>query len=185
MLMEINPVTPEPRKIRRVVEVLNDGGLIAYPTDTVYGIGCDLFNKKPSIVCTKSRPCRARISWRSCAAIWPKSLSTPWSNDYEYRILKEYPPWPYCFILHASKEVPKVVQSTRKHVGVRIPNHPVALAVVQELGHIHHLQYRSAPRAAGVHRPEGVRSGIQGLDLVIDGGAGGDQPPPTVIDSDR
>jgi tRNA threonylcarbamoyl adenosine modification protein (Sua5/YciO/YrdC/YwlC family) len=160
---------------------LNDGGLIAYPTDTVYGIGCDLFNKKAvdRLYQVKAMPRSHQLAF-VCGDL-AQIAKYAMVNDYEYRILKEYLPGPYCFILHASKEVPKVVQSTRKHVGVRIPNHPVALAVVQELGHP--IISSTAARAGQpvFIDPKELDLEFKGLDLVIDGGAGGDQPT-TVID---
>ncbi|HTM46118.1 MAG TPA: L-threonylcarbamoyladenylate synthase [Polyangiaceae bacterium] len=181
MLMEVNPVNPEPRKIRRAVEVLQEGGVIAYPTDTVYGLGCDLFNKKAIDrlyqIKGMSRSQQLAFVCSDLAQVAKYAIV----NDYEYRILKEYLPGPYCFILRTSKEVPKVVQTARKHVGVRIPNHPVALAMVQELGHPV-ISSTAARAGQPVHiDAKELDLEFKGLDLVIDGGAGGEVPT-TVID---
>jgi tRNA threonylcarbamoyl adenosine modification protein (Sua5/YciO/YrdC/YwlC family) len=186
MLIEINPVTPEPRKIRRVVDTLTSGGLIAYPTDTVYGIGCDLFNKKSvdKLYQVKGMQRSQQLAF-VCSDLAQISKYAV-VNDYEYRILKQYLPGPYCFILRTTNEVPRVVQSARKHVGVRIPNHPIALALVQELGHPIISSTAARPGQPPFIDPKELDLEFKGLDLVIDGGVGGEQPT-TVVDltSDR
>ena len=134
MLLEIHSHGPEPRKIAKAVQALERGGVIAYPTDTAYGLGCDLMNKKAvdRLYQIKGMPKSQQLAF-VCADLSEVARYAV-VGDYEYRILKQYLPGPYCFILNATREVPKIVQKTRKQVGVRIPNHEVARAIVRELG---------------------------------------------------
>jgi tRNA threonylcarbamoyl adenosine modification protein (Sua5/YciO/YrdC/YwlC family) len=181
MVVEINPENPEPRKIRRAVDALLAGGVIAYPTDTVYGLGCDLFDKKAvdRLYQIKGMPRTQQLAFvcRDIADVTTYAVV----NDAEYRILKQYLPGPYCFILHATREVPRIVQTPRKHVGVRIPNHPVALALVGELGHP--IISSTAARAGAEPHvdPKELDIDFPGLELVLDGGPGGVLPT-TVVD---
>jgi tRNA threonylcarbamoyl adenosine modification protein (Sua5/YciO/YrdC/YwlC family) len=181
MLIEVNPNSPEPRKIRRAVDALEAGKIIGYPTDTVYGLGCDLFNKKAvdRLYLLKGMPKAQQLAFvcRNLAEITTYAVV----NDYEYRILKEYLPGPYCFILNATREVPKIVQSPRKHVGIRIPNHPVALALVEELGRPIISSTAARPGNAPHVDPREIELDFPGLELVLDGGPGGEQPT-TVVD---
>ena len=181
MVIEINPRSPEPRKIRRAVEALRDGEIIAYPTDTCYGLGCDLFNKKAidRLYQIKGMPKSHPLSFvcRDIASIAKYAML----HNYEYGIVKDYLPGPYCFILNATREVPRIVQSARKHVGIRVPNHPVALALVEELGGP--IISSTAARAEAVPEvdPRELDQAFPGLALVLDGGPGGISPT-TVVD---
>lgn len=181
MIIEVNADNPEPRKIRKTVDALERGQVIAYPTDTVYGLGCDLFNKKAidRLYQIKGMPKSQQLSFvcRDIAEVTTYAVV----NDYEYRILKEYLPGPYCFILHATREVPKIVQSARKHVGIRIPNHEVARALVQELGHPI-ISSTAARHGAEPHvDPQEIEVDFNGVEIVLDGGPGGTAPT-TVVD---
>jgi tRNA threonylcarbamoyl adenosine modification protein (Sua5/YciO/YrdC/YwlC family) len=181
MLLEINPKNPEPRKIRRAVDELEAGGVIAYPTDTVYGLGCDLFNKKAidRLYQIKGME-RSQMLAFVCRDIGEVAKYAVVHNDI-YRMLKRFLPGPYCFILEATREVPKVVQSSRKTVGVRIPNHPIALALVAELGRPI-ISSTAAGHGALPHPdPHEVDDAFPGLSLVLDAGPGGLEPT-TVID---
>jgi tRNA threonylcarbamoyl adenosine modification protein (Sua5/YciO/YrdC/YwlC family) len=102
-------------------------------------------------------------------------------NDYEYRILKEYLPGPYCFLLKATREVPRIVQTPRKHVGVRIPKHEIALALVSELGRPIISSTAARPGHEPHVDPREIDADFSGLGLVIDGGPGGTQPT-SIID---
>jgi len=180
MVIEINPKSPEPRKIRRAVEALRDGEIIAYPTDTCYGLGCDLFNKKAidRLYQIKGMPKSHPLSFvcRDIASIAKYAML----HNYEYGIVKDYLPGPYCFILNATREVPRIVQSARKHVGIRVPNHPVALALVEELGGP--IISSTAARAEAVPEvdPRELDQAFPGLALVLDGGPGGIYPTSVV-----
>lgn len=182
MVIEINPRSPEPRKIRRAVDALREGKIIAYPTDTCYGLGCDLFNKKAidRLYQLKGMPKSHPLSFvcRDIASIAKYAML----HNYEYSIVKDYLPGPYCFILNATKEVPKIVQSPRKHVGIRVPNHPVALALVEELGGpiISSTAAKLEDQIPYVDARELDRD-FPGIDLILDGGPGG-LSPTTVID---
>ena len=181
MLIEINPINPEPRKVRRAVDALEAGEVIAYPTDTVYGLGCDLSNKRAVDRLYKIKG-MARSQQLSFVCQDLAQVSTYAAlHDYEYRILREYLPGPYCFILQASKEVPKIVQTQRKHVGVRIPRHEVALAIVRELGRPIISSTAARPGQAPHVDPRELEADFKGLALVMDGGPGGTDPT-SVID---
>ena len=132
MILSINPTHPEPRKISKAVQVLEDGGVIAYPTGTVIGFGCDLYNKKAIENVykikgiQKSKPLSFLCSDLSNIA---KYARVP---DAAYRVMKRLIPGPYTFILEATKEVPRLVlHRKRKQVGIRVPDHPVAQALLQ------------------------------------------------------
>jgi len=181
MLVEINPEHPEPRKIRRAVETLRGGEVLAYPTDTVYGLGCDLFDKKAvdKLYQIKSMPRSHQLSFvcRDLAEVTTYAVV----HDREYRILKQYLPGPYCFILHATREVPRIVQTPRKHVGIRIPNHAVAHALVEELGHPIISSTAARPGSEPHVDPKELDIDFPGLSMILDGGPGGPLPT-TVID---
>jgi tRNA threonylcarbamoyl adenosine modification protein (Sua5/YciO/YrdC/YwlC family) len=181
MVIEINPRSPEPRKIRRAADALRAGQIIGYPTDTCYGIGCDLFNKKAidRLYQVKQMPKSHQLSFvcRDIASIAKYAML----NNYEYGIVKTYLPGPYCFILNATREVPRIVQTARKQVGIRVPKHAVVLAIVEELGGP--IISSTAARPDGVPHvdPLELDRDMPGLDLVLDGGPGGLEPT-SVID---
>jgi tRNA threonylcarbamoyl adenosine modification protein (Sua5/YciO/YrdC/YwlC family) len=181
MLLEINPDHPEPRKIRRAVEALEAGEVIAYPTDTVYGLGCDLFNKKAvdRLYQIKGADKSQMLSF-VCRDLTEVSRYAV-MHDKVYRVLKEFLPGPYCFILEATREVPKIVQTPRKTVGVRIPKHPVALAITAELGRPI-ISSTAARHGESPHPdPHEVDAEFPGLALVLDAGGSGTVPT-TVVD---
>lgn len=134
MLLRINPDHPEPRKLAQAVDVMRRGGVIAYPTDTVYGLGCDITNKRAieKIYRMKGMKPDQLVSFvcpdLSDAARYGQI------EDGAYRIMRRLVPGPYTFILQATREVPKGLRLKRKTVGIRIPDHPVALALARELG---------------------------------------------------
>lgn len=132
---ELHPDNPQKRFIRKAVEVLKDGGVIIYPTDTVYGIGCDIFNKEAlaRVQSIKSNPDIKLLSF--IISDFKEISKYAKVSDYAYRTMKHLLPGPYTFILPASKLVPKKLWTKRKTVGIRIPQHNVALKIVEELGH--------------------------------------------------
>jgi tRNA threonylcarbamoyl adenosine modification protein (Sua5/YciO/YrdC/YwlC family) len=131
---ELHPETPQLRYINKAVEILRKGGVIIYPTDTVYGIGCDIFNKDAleRIFLIKNDSFTKLFSF-VCSDLKDISKYAKVS-DSAYRIMKHLLPGPYTFILPAAKIVPKKLWSKRKTVGIRVPNHSVTLKIVQELG---------------------------------------------------
>jgi tRNA threonylcarbamoyl adenosine modification protein (Sua5/YciO/YrdC/YwlC family) len=180
MRLEINPQHPEPRKIQRAVEVLRDGGVIAYPTDTVYGIGCDITQKRAvdrvySIKRMKPDQPLAFI----CPDLGDLSKYAR-VDDRTYRLMRRLTPGPYCFILEASREVPRILQMKRKTVGIRVPHNEVALALVRALGNP--IVSSTASRdGEPLNDPADIDEAFPGLDLILDGGYGG-LVPSTVLD---
>jgi tRNA threonylcarbamoyl adenosine modification protein (Sua5/YciO/YrdC/YwlC family) len=137
MLLHLHPENPQIRNVKIVVECLLDGGVIIYPTDTIYGLGCDIFQHKAvERICRIKQvdPAKAQLSFicydLSDLSNYTKSISTPL-----YRLLKTYLPGPYTFILPASKQVPKILKSRKDTIGLRIPDNIIARSLIHELGH--------------------------------------------------
>lgn len=185
MLLHIHPKNPQQRNIDTAVECLRNGGIIIYPTDTIYGLGCDIFQHKAiERICRikNVEPQKAQLSF-VCADLsdlskYTKQISTPL-----YRMLKQYLPGPYTFILPASKEVPKILQSKKNTIGLRIPDNEIALNIVKTLGRP--ILSASLPGDDFVETytdPETIYDAFEKLaDIVIDGGPGGIEPS-TVVD---
>jgi len=181
MLLEVNPINPEPRKLRRAVDALEAGQIIGYPTDTVYALGCDLFNKKAidRLYQTKGAP-RSRLFAFLCKDLADVSRFAV-MHDYVFRTLRAHLPGPYTFILQATREVPRVVQSPRKTVGIRVPNHPVTRALIEELGRPILTTSAWRPNEEPHLDPREIDDAFPGLALVLDAGPGQTQPS-TVVD---
>jgi len=181
MLLAINPNHPEPRKIQRAVEALEAGHVIGYPTDTVYGLGCDLINKKAIDRLYQIKQMdRAQLLSFVCPDIGNVARYAI-VEDATFRLLKRYLPGPYTFILEATREVPKVVQSKRRTIGVRIPNSQVILALVRAFGRPI-ISTTAAPHGEDPYvDPDEIDTRFKGLAMVLDTGAGG-LVPTTVID---
>ncbi len=184
--LEIHPKNPEPRKIAQVVEVLRQGGIIVYPTDTIYGIGCDLMNRKAierlcSIVGIK--PQKLDLSF-ICSGLghisqFVKRIDTP-----VFKVMKKSLPGPYTFLLESSSSVPKILNVNKKIVGIRIPDHEVPRMIVEQLGN---PLITSSIKDDDLIKeyttdPEEIYEDFKNqVDLVIDSGASGNIPS-TVID---
>ena len=181
MLLEINPQHPEPRKIKQALDVLERGGLIAYPTETVYGLGCDLMNKGAveRLYQVKGMQKQKNLAFicHDLGDIAKYAVVDNWA----YRILKRFLPGPYCFILTATREVPKIVMLKQKTVGIRVPDHPVVTTLARELGRPIISTTANAPGEDAFVDPAELRDHFRGLDLVLDGGACGVEPT-TVVD---
>ncbi|MBM4285893.1 MAG: threonylcarbamoyl-AMP synthase [Deltaproteobacteria bacterium] len=135
MIMKINPVNPQERLLRQVVQTLTDGGLIGYPTDTGYALGCDLYNTRgiAKLYQIKRRPLSKPFSF-ICADL--KNISEyALVENHAYKAMRRLLPGPYTFILEASRQVPKILQTKRNTVGIRVPNHPIARGLIGLLGH--------------------------------------------------
>jgi tRNA threonylcarbamoyl adenosine modification protein (Sua5/YciO/YrdC/YwlC family) len=131
---ELHPQNPQLRYIKKAVDILKNGGVIIYPTDTVYGIGCDIFNPEAlnRVRTIKNDPDIKLLSF-ICPSF--KEISNyAKMSDQAFRLMKHLLPGPYTFILPAVKHVPKKLWSKRNTVGIRIPDHPVALQLVREIG---------------------------------------------------
>ena len=171
MIITINPKNPQRRFIRRVVEVLEGGGVIGYPTDTIYGVGCDLFNQDAirKIHRLKKLEEKKPLSF-ICSDL--KDISRyAYVSNYAYKMMKRLLPGPYTFVLKATKLVPKIAMTKQNTVGIRIPDNKICLTLVKELGHpiISTSVYK--PNEGLFNEPAEIeeRFGKQ-LDLVIDGG---------------
>ncbi|NTV43476.1 MAG: threonylcarbamoyl-AMP synthase [Syntrophobacteraceae bacterium] len=172
MILEINPKHPEPRKIKKVVEVLADGGIIAYPTDTYYGIGCDLLNKASieKIYQLKRRSPHQPFSF-ICSDL--KNISEyAQVTNYAYKNMKRLLPGPYTFVLEGSRLVPKIMLTKRQTVGIRVPDHAICLAIVQEFGHPVISTSASDPENDLIlATPQEIRDKLgHAVDLIVDGG---------------
>lgn len=181
MLLPINPDHPEPRKIQRAVELLNQGGVIAYPTDTVYGIGCDLMCKS---AIERIYQLKGMQKDKSLAFICPDLSDISRYAIVEnahYRVMKRVLPGPYCFILQATREVPKIVHLKQKTVGIRVPAHPVTIALVRALGRPLISTTAAMTGSEPLIDPWEIQEQFAGLDLILDGGTGGSTPT-TVVD---
>lgn len=176
MLIRIHPDNPQPRLITQVAECLRDGGVIIYPTDTIYGIGCNIFNAAAITRIARIKGIDVRKAQFSfiCADLshlsdYTRSVDTP-----VFRLLKAALPGPYTFILEASRQVPKQLKTKKDTVGIRIPDNKICHCIVKELGHP--LMSASLPMDGDVEYftdPELMEERFGNLvDIVIDGGPG-------------
>ena len=178
MILEINPQHPEPRKIKQVVEVLANGGIIAYPTDTYYGIGCDLFNKA-SIEKIYQLKRRSHVEPFSFICSDLKNISEyAQVTNYAYKTMKRLLPGPYTFVLEGSRLVPKIMLTKRQTLGIRVPDNAICLAIVQDLGHPVITTSATNPETKGIlSTPQEIKETLgHAIDLIIDGGAVPGQP---------
>ena len=186
MLLRIYPENPNPKEIKKVVDCLKNGGVIIYPTDTVYGIGCDVNNKK-----AMERVCRIKgldlkkhnLSFvcydLSHIAAFTKQLTTS-----TYKLMKKTLPGPYTFILEANNSIPKLFKNSKKEIGIRIPDNNIPREIVKELGNPIAttsvkdkdmlIEYSTDPELIYEHFNKLV-------DIVIDGGYG-EAIPSTIVD---
>jgi tRNA threonylcarbamoyl adenosine modification protein (Sua5/YciO/YrdC/YwlC family) len=185
-LLKIHEQTPEMRKIGKVVDILQKGGVVIYPTDTVYGVGCDLHNKKGVarlISLLGIKPNKLQLSF-ICHDLSQVSQYTKPISTHVFKILKRTLPGPYTFLLHASNEVPKILNISKKTVGIRIPNNNITMAIVKELDNPvisasikdedEIVQYTADPEIIFERYKKRV-------DAVIDGGLSGVEPS-TIVD---
>lgn len=186
MKLEIHPVNPEPRKIAQAVEIIRKGGVVIFPTDTIYALGCDLNNSKAiEKVCRilGKKPERANLSL-ICADLRDLSAYSAPINSSIFKLMKHCLPGPYTFILRSSRLVPKLFQTNKKTVGIRVPDNTIIHSLLEQLDH--------PIVSASVHAedeiidyltdPEEIYEQFSSvIDLMIDGGTGDNQPS-TVID---
>jgi len=134
MLLKINSQNPESEKITQVIEILKDGGIIVYPTDTIYGVGCDIFNKKAveKIYQLKKREKKKPMS--IICSDFKEIAQYATIQDYAFILMKKVLPGPFTFILKARSQTPKTVLSKNKNVGIRIPDNKICLEIVKKLG---------------------------------------------------
>ena len=175
IVLNINPDNPQQRLINRVVQVLEEGGLIAYPTDTFYGIGCDLYNKKAIqlIYRIKNRPLKKPFSF-ICDGLTEISRYAVVSN-YAYKTMKRLLPGPYTFILEGTRLVPKIMLTKRRTVGIRVPDNNICLAILRSFGR------PNISTSAMYNDPQSINEAHgQFLDIIIDGGVLNQNPSSVV-----
>lgn len=171
MLLSINPDNPQPRLISRMADMLRNGAVICYPTDTVYGIGCDIFNQKAikRVFQIKRRPRHKPFSFM-CSSL--KDVNTyGYISNTAYRLMKKNLPGGYTFVLPATKLVPKIMITKQKTVGIRVPDNNISLALVRELGNpiltTSAILEDSPPLSEAYEFEELLGNQV---DLIIDGG---------------
>jgi tRNA threonylcarbamoyl adenosine modification protein (Sua5/YciO/YrdC/YwlC family) len=173
MLVEINSQHPEPRKIARAAQVLREGGVIAYPTDTVYALGVDLGSKSAidTLYAIKRMPREQPLAF--VVPDLGEVARYAVVQDFHYRFIKHLVPGPYTFILQATREVPRLVMMKRKTIGIRVPDHPIPRALAQELGRPIMTTTATHPSEGDVLTdPTDIRDLYGGVELVLDGGVG-------------
>ncbi len=185
-LLKIHPLNPEGRKVQRAVDILAKGGIIIYPTDTIYGIGCDLMNRKSiERLCQvmNIRPQKLDLSFicndLSQISEYVKRIDTP-----VFKILKKSLPGPYTFILESSSRVPRILNVNKKTVGIRIPDHAIPRAIVAHLGNpliTTSIKDDDVIKAYTTDPEEIYEDFKHTVDLVIHGGPGNNIPS-SVID---
>lgn len=184
MLLHIHPDNPQLRQIKTTVECLQRGGIIIYPTDTIYGLGCDILEHKAiEKICRIKNvdPKKAQLSF-ICSDLSHLSDYAKQIPTATFRLLKEYLPGPYTFILPASKMVPKILQSKKDTIGLRIPDNKIAQAIINELGRPILSASLPGEMVEDYTDPEIMYENFMNeVDIVIDGGIGGTEPS-TVID---
>ena len=184
MLLHIHPDNPNPRHIKTITECLLSGGVIIYPTDTIYGLGCDIFQHKAIERIARIKQVdthKAQLSFvcydLSDLSKYTKSISTPL-----YRLLKSHLPGAYTFILPASREVPKILQSKKNTIGLRVPDNNIARTIVTELDHPILSASLPGDMVEEYTDPELMYENFKNrVDIVVDGGIGG-MVPSTIID---
>ncbi len=184
MLLNLHPQNPQPRLLNTIAECLKNGGVIIYPTDTIYGLGCDIANHKAIERICKIKtvdPAKVQLSFickdLSHLSDYTKSIDTPL-----YRMLKNYLPGPYTFILPASKQVPKILKSKKDTVGLRIPDNIICHSILQTLGNPILSTTLPGDMVEEYTNPEIIFDKFKTqVDIVINGGMGG-MIPSTIVD---
>ena len=184
MFIHLHPVDPQPRLVKQIAECLKDGGVIIYPTDTIYGLGCDIAQRKAvERICQIKNidPQKAQLSFicrdLSDLSEYTKSIDTPL-----YRLLKSHLPGPFTFILPASKLVPKILQSKKSTIGLRVPDNKICQHFLQALGGPILSASLPGEMVEEYTDPDVINDKFgEMVDMVIDGGIGG-MIPSTIVD---
>lgn len=186
MIIRIHPDNPGPRQLKTVIECLRDGGVIIFPTDTIYGLGCDIYKPKAieRIAMIKGiQVGKANFSFLCSDLSHLSDFTKPLRNEV-FKLMKSTLPGPYTYILNANNNVPRLFQSKKKTVGIRVPDNNIPIEIIRELGNpimstsVHDddeiIEYTTDPEL--IHeRYENL------VDIVIDGGYG-DNEPSTIVD---
>ena len=172
MLIEINSNNPQGRLIKRSVEILRNGGTIAYPTDTYYGIGCDILNKKAIQKIYQLKQLNKNKPFSFICSDFKNISHYANVSNYAYKTMKRLLPGPYTFILEGSRLVPKIMLTKRKTAGIRVPNHMICLALVKELGNPIITTSATKPDGTIINEPSFIHDFFRSrIDIVIDGGS--------------
>ena len=186
MFIEIHPENPNPRGISKIVECLKDGGVVIYPTDTIYGIGCDIFQPKAveRIAKIKSIDLKKQNFSFICSDLSHLSDYALRIDRSLYKVMRKVLPGPYTFILNANSNIPKLFKIKKKTVGIRVPNHNIPLQLVDQIGN-------PLLTTSLIENTDNIESNIEPsiiyenyknkVDIVIDGGLG-KLTPSTVLD---
>jgi len=186
MLLKIHPENPDLRRINKVVEVLKNDGIIIYPTDTVYALGCDIYNHKAMEKIAKIKNLdlnKAHLSF-VCRDLSHLSDFTKPLNNTIFKLIKKNTPGPFTFILEANNEVPKNFRKNKKTVGIRVPNNKIVQEIIKQLGHpiLSTSLLSDDDILEYLNDPELIYEKYKKIvDIVIDGGIGGIVPS-TVVD---
>ena len=184
MLLQLHPDNPQPRLLKQIAECLKEGGIIIYPTDTIYGLGCDIHQQKAVERICKIKnvdPQKAQLTFicrdLSHLSDYTKSIDTPL-----YRMLKTYLPGPYTFILPAGKQVPKILKSKKETIGLRVPDNIICKQILEALDNPILSASLPGDMVEEYTDPEIIFEKFgDKVDFVIDGGPGG-MNPSTIID---
>ncbi|HNS47085.1 MAG TPA: L-threonylcarbamoyladenylate synthase, partial [Bacteroidales bacterium] len=186
MLLHIHPENPSARQIKMVVDCLNDAGVVIFPTDTVYGLGCDIYQSKAIERVARIKGIKkekANFSFICHDLSNLADYARPLNNSV-YKLMKATLPGPFTFILNANSNVPKIFQSKKKTVGIRVPDNKIPVEIVKELGHpiLSTSVYDEDEILEYTTDPELIHEKFKDLvDIVIDGGYGDNQPS-TILD---
>jgi tRNA threonylcarbamoyl adenosine modification protein (Sua5/YciO/YrdC/YwlC family) len=177
MILQINPIHPQPRYVAKIVEVLRSDGVIVYPTDTVYGLGCDIQSKKALERVRRIKKMDNRRHLSFVFADLKAIAEYAQVDDSTYKILRRYLPGPYTFVLQATRLVPRIVLTKRHEVGIRIPDNRICNALVAELGNPILSSSVRMPDEQLLDDPKEIEKLYKGqVDLVVDGGVIMPQP---------
>ena len=180
--IQIHPDNPQSKYLKAAVDVLRGGGLIVYPTDSVYGLGCDLFNKS---AIEKIYQCKGRDKRKLLSFICPdlKDIAEyAYISNPAYKVMRHLLPGPYTFILNASKQVPKILLEKRQTVGIRVPDNAICQALLSEFGHPIINTSACLSDQAYLSDSDEIADTFERLaDLFLDAGNGG-LDPSTIVD---
>ncbi len=180
MRIQIHPTHPQRRRVQQAVEVLRSGGVILYPTGTVYGLGCDIHEKKAVERIYQIRQLKKDHPLSFMCPDLSKIARYAYVDDFAYRTMKRLVPGPYTFVLKATREVPKLLVRKQKTVGIRVPSSAVARALLEELGSPI-VSTSATVNGEVLSDPDHLAERFPQVDAFVDGGFGGVEPS-TIVD---
>jgi tRNA threonylcarbamoyl adenosine modification protein (Sua5/YciO/YrdC/YwlC family) len=180
-IISVDPIHPQPRALQRAAAALEAGGLVAYPTDTQYGIGCDLFSKKAiDRLCVLKKRDRKKPMTLLCPDLSDVARYAHVSN-FAYRTMRHLTPGPFTFVLEATRLVPEMMTTRQKQVGIRVPNSAIAVALSRGLGRPLVNTSAADPEGRPLSDPREIKDALgHGLELILDGGAVAGEPSTVV-----